>query len=431
MVKRFFGFSDEDEDIVKAWKLFIDVRKGVRDLGRDFISPEEYDRVQAEFIAYMREKELEILDWRHGLRAGEMAITKLGEREGIKTLNSLDIMLMLDFSDVCAALVADDPRKVEGFPRVIAEFLDNPNILPFLKERLIERDKEATERLLKAFIEARPDSIEAHQLLIEIYKREGRFSEMEAEYKRILSKNEDELVWMDYGAFLERKGAYEEALRAFKRSFEICQTKIRAKTSRSMILSSISRVERLMKLKGEDAEKAKECIRAAWLIDEIRKYAGRELREWIKEAANEYLEERGLYEMSEDDLVDFSNWFLFQREFAEGKTPAMIYAEEKGLDEETKKKIEGLGKPVTAVFEVIEVDHDAFKLKVRSLIGEEEYELRADVPQVKKGQTFEGNIYPWGDMYISGGSLKIHTPEFSEKIKELARDFRDGRLVLE
>ena len=97
---------------------------------------------------------------------------------------------------------------------------------------------------------------------------------------------------------------------------------------------------------------------------------------------------------------------MFSRTLDDGKTPGVLYAEEKGLSEELKEKIKGLGNPIKGDFEVVSGDPATFKFMVKEIKTEEEYELRSDVPDIKAGLTFAGNIYPWADFYLTGGALK-------------------------
>ncbi len=182
LIKKFFELEDADECVVSAWDIFIDVQRAYRGEKAGTISRRERDKVQRKFDGYVRKNKLRMLGEEEGLKAHELAIVKGEEGEGeIKTLNSFDVWLLTDFEEVCSVLVADEPEEIEGFPDVIIAFLENPKVDEWLKERLVEKNKEAGERLLKAILEKRRAETNVHSLLVEHYEREGRFSEAEAE----------------------------------------------------------------------------------------------------------------------------------------------------------------------------------------------------------------------------------------------------------
>ncbi len=419
LIKKFLNLEDEDEVIVEAWNLFIETQKAFRDVEARIISRRDGDNVQRNFIRYMKKQRLKTLDEEEGLKAHEFAIVKEeGEEEGkgdkskIKTLNSLDLWLLVDYEDVCVAWMADDPRSVKGFSKAIIDFLEDPDVTALLRDRLIEKDKERGEKLLKTILEDRPAAVNVHSLLVEHYEREGRQAEAEAEYKRILSKTESEVVWANYGDFMERMERYEEAFDAFKKSLEVCE-RTGWEELGELLKGSISRVERIKNLEGEEARKAREYMEAAWLIDDMREFSEKTLMKEIEKAEEEYKDEEGMEEIDFEEVFDFINWFLFNRKLQDGKTPGMVYAEEKGLSEEIMEKIKGLGNPVKGTFEIVGVDHASFKLVVKNTITDEEYELICNVPEIRAGQTFTGKIYPCGDFYITGGILKTHDEDFS------------------
>jgi len=159
------------------------------------------------------------------LKAHELAIVKEGGDQP-KQLSSFDIWLIADFKDVCAVYMADDLRCAEGFPDRIVEFLRDPSFDARMKERLIEKDRERGEKLLKTVIEDIPTDVNAHLLLVELYDRAERHVEAEAEYKRFLRETDDEVVWANYGHFLEKRGRYADSLDAFKDSLAPCERKI-------------------------------------------------------------------------------------------------------------------------------------------------------------------------------------------------------------
>ncbi|MGB2726846.1 MAG: hypothetical protein WBD09_00015 [Halobacteriota archaeon] len=433
LIKKFFGCEDEDERVVKAWDLFIDVQRAYRDEKVGVISRRERDKVRREFDRYVRKSKLRMLDEEEGLKAHELAIVREEEAEGeIKTLNSFDVWLLVDFEEVCSALVADEPDVVEGFPDAIVEFLEDPGVDEWLKERLIEKNKEAGERLLKTILVARPAETNVHSLLVEHYERAGRFSEAEAEYKRMLSETDDELVWANYGYFLEkRRGRYGDAFEAFKNSLEVCERvgEEEAGAFLKEVKKSISRVERMKDLEGEKARVAREYQEAVWLIEDIREFAEKRMEREIRKAQEEYVEEKEMEEIGFEDSFDFMGWFLFHRKLPDGKVPGMVYAEEEGFDGVTKERLKGLGSPEEGTFEIVDVDHATFKLVVKDIITDEEYELMGNFSEIRKGQTFTGCIYPWGDFYLTAGAVATYAEESSEKVKRLAEELKSGKLL--
>ena len=435
LIKKFFELEDADECVVSAWVLFIDVQRAYRDEKAGIISRRERDKLQRKFDGYVRKNKLRMLGEEEGLKAHELAIVKGEEGEGeIKALNSFDVWLLTDFEEVCSALVADEPEDVEGFPDVIIAFLENPGVDEWLKERLVEKNKEAGERLLKTILEKRPAEVNVHSLLVEHYERESRFSEAEAEYQRMLSETDDELVWANYGYFLERRrGRYEDAFDAFKNSLEVCERvgEEEAGAFLEEVKRSISRVERMKDLEGEKARAAREYQEAVWLIADIREFAEKRMEREIKKAQEEYVEEKEMEEIEFEDTFDFINWFLFHRELPNEKVPGMMYAEEKSLDEVTKERLKGLGSPVEGTFEIVDVDHPSFKFVVKDIITDEEYELMGNFPEIRNGQTFTGCIYPWSDFYLTGGALATHEEEYSESLKKLTEELKSGKLLEE
>lgn len=417
LIKKFLNLEDEDEVIVEAWNLFIAVQKAFRGVEARIISRRDGDNVQRNFIKYMKKQRLKTLDEEEGLKTHEFAIIKEegdgeGDKSKIKPLNLLDLWLLVDYEDVCVTWMADEPRSVKGFSKAIIDFLEDPDVTAQLRDRLIEKDKGRGEKLLKTILEDRPAEVNVHSLLVEHYEREGRLAEAEVEYKRILSKTDSEVVWANYGDFMERMGRYEEAFDAFKKSLDVCE-RTGWEELRELLKESISRVERMKNLEGEEARKAREYMEAAWLIDDMREFAEKTLMKEIEKSEEEYKDEEGIEEIVFEDVFDFINWFLFNRKLHDGRTPGMVYAEEKGLSEEMKEKIKGLGNPVKGTFEIVGVDHASFKLVVKNRITDEEYELICNVPGIRKGQTFTGNIYPWGDFYITGGVLKTQDEDLA------------------
>ncbi|MEA2032396.1 MAG: hypothetical protein U9N41_02305 [Euryarchaeota archaeon] len=435
LIKKFFELEGADELIVKAWDIFIDVQRAYKDEKAGTISRRERDKVQRKFDGYVRKNKLRMLGEEEGLKAHELAIVKGEEGEGeIKALNSFDVWLLADFTEVCSALVADELEEVEGFPDEIIAFLENPGVDEWLKERLVEKNKEAGERLLKAILEGRPAEVNVHSLLVEHYEREGRFSEAEAEYHRMLSETDDELVWANYGYFLERRqGRYEDASDALKSSLEICERVGEEEAGEFLeeVKRSISRVERMKDLEGEKAREARAYQEAVWLIADIMEFAGKRMEREIKKAQEEYVEEKEMKEIVLEDSFDFMHWFLFCRKLPNEKVPGMVYAEEECLDEVIKERLKGLGSPVEGTFEIVDIDHASFKFVVKNIITDDEYELMGNFPEIRKQQTFSGCIYPWSDFYLTGGALATHEEEYSESLKKLAEELKSGKLLEE
>jgi len=435
LIKKFFELEDADECVVSAWVLFIDVQRAYKDEKAGTISRRERDKVQRKFDGYVRKNKLRMLGEEEGLKAHELAIVKgeEGERE-IKALNSFDVWLLADFTEVCSALVADEPEEVEGFHDEIIAFLENPEVDEWLKERLVEKNKEAGERLLKTILEERPAEVNVHSLLVEHYEREGRFSEAEAEYQRMLSETDDELVWANYGYFLERRrGRYEDASDALKNSLEICERVGEEEAGEFLeeVKRSISRVKRMKDLEGEKAREARAYQEAVWLIADIREFAEKRMEREIKKAQEEYVEEKDMKEIVLEDTFDFMYWFLFCRKLPNEKVPGMVYAEEECLDEVIKERLKGLGSPVEGTFEIVDVDHASFKFVVKNIITDDEYELMGNFPEIRNGQTFSGCIYPWENFYLTAGALATYIDDHSERLKKLAEELKSGKLLEE
>jgi tetratricopeptide (TPR) repeat protein len=433
LIKKFFELEDADECVVSAWVLFIDVQRAYKDEKAGTISRRERDKLRRKFDGYVRKNKLRMLGEEEGLKAHELAIVKGEEGEGeIKTLNSFDVWLLTDFEEVCSVLVADEPKEVEGFPGAITKFLEDPDVDEWLKERLIEKNKEAGERLLKAILEDRPADVNVHSLLAEHYEREGRFSEAEAEYTRMLSETDDELVWANYGYFLERRqGRYEDAFEALKNSLEICERVGEGEAGEFLeeVKRSISRVERMKDLEGEKARAAREYQEAMWLIADIMEFAEKRMEREIKKAQEEYMKEKEMEEIVLEDTFDFMYWFLFHRKQSNGKVPGMVYAEEESLGEVTKERLKGLESPVEGTFEIVDVDHASFKLAVKDIITDEEYALMGDFSGISEGQIFSGNIYPWSDFYLTGGAVATYIDDHSERLKKFAEELKSGKLL--
>lgn len=431
LLQKFFVLEEVEDSVVSAWDYFIDVQQAHIEMNAGLVSRRDWDNVQRKFERYMKKNKLTILDEDNGLKAHELAITKAGEgKDKIKVVHSSDVWLLAGFEAVCLALVADEPDKTEVFPDAVIDFLGDPDVHEWLKERLIEKNKEAGERLLKAILEDRPTELNAHSLLVEFYERESRFSDAETEFRRILDETDDELVWANYGHFLEMRGRYEDAFVAFKNALVICE-RVGEEELVEEVRRNISIVERMKNLEGEKARTAREYQEAVWLIGDIRVFSEKMMDSEITKAQEEYIKEKDIEKIELEDSFDFMYWFLFQRELPNGKVPGMVYAEEKGLSEATKARLEGLGSPVEGFFEIAAVDYASFKLEVKDMITGNEYELMGTFSLMKEGQTFSGYIYPWGNFYFTAGTMARHTDEYRETLKRLIGEVKTGKIFEE
>ncbi|RLG36724.1 hypothetical protein DRN79_04390 [Methanosarcinales archaeon] len=421
LVKEFLGIDDETE--AKAWCLFVDMLRAMSDAEAGLISKADADNAHRQFELFLMQHDLKMLSDEDGLEPGEFAIIKRTTSE-MKRVNSMDILLLMNNEDICEVLIAEDVRDVAGFPDNIIRFLAAPNVHEWLKERIIERDPERGERLLRAVIDEVPDDIYAHFMLTRKYEKDGRTADAEAEYRRFLRIRDDGIVWANYGWLLERMGRYDDALRAFERASSLIQSEMGGDYELvDELQRSISRVSRMRNLRGEDAMKAHAYQQAVWLINEVKGYAEMHFGREMEIAREEFMEAENIEEMSEEDEMEFMNWFLFTRSLPDGRTPAVVFADERGLDEDTKAKLKHLGSPKSGIYEIISYEPDAFRIRVRNLLSDEEYELMADIEGIEVGQTFSGNLYPWGDIYLSGGALRIHSPELSDEIKSVVESF--------
>jgi tetratricopeptide (TPR) repeat protein len=412
VIAAFLGLEDDDR-LKEAVKLLIETQRAYRDVEAQRISRREADNVRRTYLKYMRKHGLKTVDEEEGLAENEFAIVQDAAEAGksaLQPLNQDDLWLLTDFEAIRALWLADDVHVAEGFPDALRGFLSDPGIESHLKERLFERDKERGEYLLTAILEEEPSDLAAHSLLVGLYEKEERWAEIEAECKRFLDETDDELVWANYGDFLERRGRYSEAFNAFEESLEVCE---RIGTTGEglgeVIKERISRVERMMHLEGEEARKAREYWESVWLLEEVRAFADRRLRKEMEKAQDEYREAKGLEKLRIDLLFEFLNWFMFSRKLADGRTPGIMYADEQGLGEELRAKLEQLGNPITGVFELVRVDPASFTMLVKEVGSGNEYELRGDVPELEEGLTFAMTIYPWDDIYFTGDVLRALT----------------------
>ena len=408
-IAAFLGLEDDDL-LTEAVKLLIETQRAYRDVEAQRISRREADNVRRTYLKYMRKHRLKTVDEEEDLAENEFAIARNAETPAesvVHPLNQDDLWLLTDFEAICTLWLAEDVKTVEGFTDTLREFLNDPGIESHLKERLFERDKERGEYLLTAILEEESSDLAAHSMLVRLYEKKERWAEIEAEYKRFLNETDDEMVWANYGDFLEHRGQYGEALTAFKESLEVCE---RIGTSGEglgeVIKERISRVERMMHLEGEEARKAREYWESVWLLEEVRAFADSQLRKEMEKAQEEYREATGLEKLRIDQLFEYLNWFLFSRKLADGRTPGLVYADEKGLTEELRAKIAELGNPIAGAFELVHVDPASFTMLVKEVGSEKEYEVRGDVQELEEGTRFAMTIYPWGDIYFTGGVLR-------------------------
>jgi len=296
LITKFFELDDADESAVRAWSFFIDLQRAASEETAGRLSRRDRDNVQRIFNRYMNKNKLIMRSEDNGLKAHELAITKAGvgeEEEELKIVHSFDVWLLADFEDVCTILVADEPKKAEGFPDVILKFLDDSGIHKWLKERLIEKNKDAGERLLKAILEDNPAELTAHSLLVDFYERESMFFEAEVEFRRMLDTTNDKLVWANYGYFLELQGRYEDAFVALQTAMKICERAGEdvADDFLEEMKRNISRMERMKDLTGEDARAVRVYQEAMRLLGDINVYAEKKLDAEIKKARAEYLKQ--------------------------------------------------------------------------------------------------------------------------------------------
>lgn len=413
VITAFLGLEDDDDLLKEAVKLLIETQRAYRDVEAQRISRREADNVRRMYLKYMRKHGLKTVDEEEGLAESEFAIVRDAaetEESALQPLNQDDLWLLTDFEAICALWLAEDVHVAEGFPDALRGFLSDLDIESHLKERLVERDKERGEYLLTAILEEEPSDLAAHSLLVGLYEKEERWAEIEAEYKRFLDETDDELVWANYGDFLERRGRYSEAFTAFKESLEVCE---RIGTTGEglgeVIKERLTRVERMLHLEGEEARKAREYWESVWLLEEVRAFADRRLRKEMEKAQDEYREAKGLEKLRIDLLFEFLNWFLFSRKLADGRTPGIMYADEQGLGEELRAKLEQLGNSITGVFELVRVDPASFTMLVKEVGSGNEYELRGDVSELEEGLTFAMTIYPWDDIYFTGDVVRALT----------------------
>ena len=413
VLRRYLGLDAAPELVLEAWQHLIATQRAYQAVDRGRLSRREGDNVRRSYIRHMKQHRLKVWDEETGLQRNELAIANEGTpREDLRRVDSRDLRLLVGFEDLCAAWLAEDPRTSEVFPEAFLAFFTNPLVDHELKERLIEKDTALGERLLMALLEAWPDAVIVHQLLADHYERAGQFAEADAAYRRMLAAHASEREWANYGEFLERRGRYDEAFTAYTTSLEYCERVGEAGEELARVLKKhLSRVERMKNLTGEDARKARAFWDALYLLEEIRLYAEDAFEPELGKAAEEYGKEHQRDELTAAEFFEFLNWFLFSRPLADGRTPGLVYATDKGLSDELKAQLAGLGRPLKSVFEVVRAEPASFTLLVKDQRTGVEYELRADAPELKAGSTFDAALYPWGEFYLTGG---IERPEEEE-----------------
>lgn len=408
VLRRYLGLEAATEPVLEAWQLFIATQRAYGEVDRGRLSRREGDNVRRGYIRHMKQHRLRAWDDETGLSRGELAIAAEGTpREALRSVDSRDLRMLVDFENLCAAWLAADPRLADAFPEAVLAFYTHPLVNQELKERFIEKDKERGERLLTALLDARPDAVIVHQLLVDHHERAGQFAEAEAEYQRMLAEHASESEWANYGDFLERQGRYDEAFNAYTAGLEYCERLGEAGEELGRVLAKhISRVERMKNLTGEEARKARAFWEALVLLAEIRHYAERAFEPEFAQAEDEYREAQGRDKLSLAEVFEFLNWFLFTRPLADGRTPALAYADAKGLSAELKARLQALGRPLKSTFEVVRAEPATFTLLVKDRTTGGEYELRADAPDLKVGTAFEAVLLPWGEFYLTSGIVR-------------------------
>ncbi len=153
------------------------------------------------------------------------------------------------------------------------------------------------------------------------------------------------------------------------------------------------------------------------LIRMIQQYAMR-IEDQLKQAAREYDGE-----VTEQTLPVFLNWFTFERELDDGSTPAQRFAAYYDTPGWIADAIERLQQPVRGFFEVTDqLGEDRYTL--RHLMDDTTYELYGNL-DLDEGDVVGNKIYPWLDVYLSGGALAMYGEDEAAKIKQMAEQFGD------
>ncbi|MHC1580015.1 MAG: tetratricopeptide repeat protein [Candidatus Alkanophagales archaeon] len=424
LIREFLG--EEDEDILEAWRLYIEYARAASGRGGLGRSRMQQDAARRRLQRFLRERGLEMFDSDDGLSIDEIAIA--GSRAEMRehAVNFWDVVLLAEYEPLCRALLSESPAAVPDLRETLLSFLmEAPE---GAKSRFFARG-EAAERVLRAVLDEEPAEINVRRALIDFYVRRGRLEDAANEYRRLLEVREEPTFWYGYASLLEDLGRYEEALRAYERSISQGVPEHVYKHVRGCM----SRVEKLMRLGGEsdDARRIREFKTAMDLMARVREFvAGGGLETEFRRAFSEYKAVTGRRSLSAQEVMSFIDWFAFERRLPNGETPATLYARMHGLDETIRDRLKNLQNSVSGVFEVVELDADTLKLVVRELVSDREYLVIADPEGVERGQTFQGKLVPWGDFYVVSSAVVL-TKEASERLKETAERVRSGELLRE
>ncbi len=149
----------------------------------------------------------------------------------------------------------------------------------------------------------------------------------------------------------------------------------------------------------------------------IHKFAMKFYEE-IRKATKEY----GKKIKDENEFTVFLNWFSFERKIeGKGKTPSEIFMEEYQMPEWLKERIKAMQKPVTGLFEVKKKLPDN-KFTLRNVMDGKEYTLFGII-KLNEGDFVGDEIYPWGEVYITGGAISLYSKEEAEKIMGIVREY--------
>jgi len=132
------------------------------------------------------------------------------------------------------------------------------------------------------------------------------------------------------------------------------------------------------------------------------------------------------YRHSVDDenrFIVFLNHFTFERKMkSKGKTPAELFVDEYNMPGWVAENIRKLQKPVKGFFEVKEVFPEN-RFIVQDIFSKKEYVLCGEM-KLEKGDIIGDEIYPWEDVYLTGGAISLYTKEHAGKILKMAEDFQ-------
>ncbi|KAA0004116.1 MAG: hypothetical protein FE043_01540 [Thermoplasmata archaeon] len=138
----------------------------------------------------------------------------------------------------------------------------------------------------------------------------------------------------------------------------------------------------------------------------------------IKTALKEYR-----YSVEDENrFIVFLNYFTFERELeSRGKTPAELFMEEYDMPDWVAENIKKFQTPVKGFFEVKEVLPQS-RFIVQDIFNKKEYLLCGEI-NLKKGDFIGDEIYPWEDVYLTGGAISLYTDEDAEKFLKMAEEF--------